>query len=193
MRTIVITDTETTGLSPDDHIWEFAAIRRGPDGQTTRHHAFVEHDLALVKALPDSFRADHDARYDPTTAITPGELVERISVVFAGRPHVAGAVPNFDTERYARLLRHYGIDTPPWHYHLLDVETLARGYLLGRASRGDLDAAMALEFADDSDALSRAVGVEPPGEGVRHTAMGDCEWALAVLLAVTGEGSSSDG
>ena len=186
MGPIVFTDTETTGLSREDHIWEFAAIRREPNGDTTRYHHFVQHDLVRAAMLPDRFRADHDTRYDKTTAITPRELVDVIQHVFAGKPHVIGNVVDFDVYRYAQLLRLYGVDVPPWHYHLRDVENLAIGYLLGRAALGDVDAALALDRADDSDALSRAVGVEPPGDGVRHTAMGDCEWAMAVYDAVTG-------
>jgi DNA polymerase III epsilon subunit-like protein len=34
--------------------------------------------------------------------------------------------------------------------------------------------------------LSRKVGVEPPGEGVAHTALGDARWARDVYDAVTG-------
>jgi hypothetical protein len=35
-----------------------------------------------------------------------------------------------------------------------------------------------------SDSLSRAVGVEPPGDGVRHTAMGDVRWCVALWDAI---------
>jgi hypothetical protein len=33
--------------------------------------------------------------------------------------------------------------------------------------------------------LSRQVGVEPPGEGVAHTALGDARWARDVHDAIT--------
>lgn len=186
MPDVVIMDTETTGLAHEDHIWEFAAIRLAENGTTSRYHFFVQHDLAKAEQLPDSFRADHDARYNASIALTPSQFVQILQPVFAGRPHIIGAVPNFDTERLARLLRHYGIDRELWHYHLRDIENIATGYLYGRASLGDEAARVALDNADDSDALSRAVGVEPPGDGVRHTAMGDVEWAYAVWQAVTG-------
>jgi hypothetical protein len=182
-RPLVFCDTETTGLGWHDQIWEFAAIRREPDGTERTFHTFVQHNLNLALALPDSFRADHDARYDPTTAVRRWAFADLLGEVFAGRPYVVGAVPNFDTERLARILADAG-QLPLWHYHLRDVETLARGYLLGRASLGDLDAGLALGEADDSDALSRACGVEPPTTE-RHTAMGDVLWCKALHDAVT--------
>ncbi|MGH3861668.1 hypothetical protein [Actinokineospora sp.] len=39
---------------------------------------------------------------------------------------VVGAVPNFDTEVLGERMRWHGI-CPSWHYHLVDVETLAAG------------------------------------------------------------------
>lgn len=186
MTAIVFMDTETTGLSPDDHIWEWAAVRREEDDSETGYHCFVEHDLAKAKALPEFFRADHDARYDPTGALDLADFVELFSGALVGQPHVIGAVPNFDTERLARILAYY--DVPPmWHYHLKDIENLAIGYLLGRASMGDVDAGLALGQQDDSDALSRACGVEPPTTE-RHTAMGDVRWAMALYDAISGGG-----
>lgn len=184
MAFIVFMDTETTGLDHEDEIWEFAAIRRDDEGNPIRFHAFVQHDVSKAENLPDSFRADHDARYDPAAALSYRQFADLIRVVFVDRPHVVGCVPNFDTERLARVLRNHGTKTPPWHYHLKDAENIAIGYLRGLAFFGDEQARAALVNTDDSDALSRACGVEPPGEGVRHTAMGDVEWAMAVYDAV---------
>lgn len=179
-------DTETTGVAHDDHIWEFAAIRGDDEDNLIRFHAFVQHDLEKAKALPDKFRDDHDVRYDPDQAITPRELASVLQTVFQGRPQVIGAVPNFDTERFGRLLRHFGVDDHPWHHRLRDVETMAESFLRGRASLGDETARAALEAAGtEPDALSRACGVEPPGAGLRHTAMGDVEWAYSLWSAIT--------
>jgi hypothetical protein len=193
-RPIVFMDTETTGLSPDDHIWEWAAIRREPDGRMIAYHCFVRHDTTKAEHLPEPFRTDHDRRYDAERALDLGDFVDLLCSALAGPEpvRIVGAVPNFDTERLARILAQYG-ELPMWHYHLRDVETLAVGYLLGRASLGDVDAAMALDAADDSDALSRACGVEPPPDGERHTAMGDVRWAVALYDAVAGDGDRPDG
>jgi hypothetical protein len=200
-RALVFLDLETTGLLPvpEDHIWEFAAVRREPDGTESTFHCFVRHDLALAEQLPESFRADHDARYDQDLALSLCELVGLCKVVFAGRPHVVGAVPNFDTERLAAVLAMHRLG-PLWHYHIRDVETLARGWLHGRAAGaaggryGDAARArVALRDVDldDSDALSRACGVEPPTVG-RHTALGDVRWAMALHDSITGRSAPAD-
>lgn len=177
-RPIVFMDTETTGLDPDDHIWEWAAVRREPGSATTTFHCFVEHDPVKAANLPEPFRTDHDTRYDPDAALPLNDFVELFSTALAGQPRIVGAVPNFDTERLTRILHHYGAK-PMWHYHLRDAETLAEGYLLGRASRGDRAAELVVDQADDSDALSRAVGVDPT-LFARHTALGDAHWAMAI-------------
>lgn len=178
MSALVFMDTETTGLSLDDDIWEFAAIRREEDGTETRTHLFIEHDMGKCQALPESFRADHRARYTDAAALAPNVAAAEIGALFHDRPHVVGAVPNFDTERLSLLLTRHGI-RPGWHYHLIDVENLAVGYLHGRPGE------RSIPLPWDSDTLSRACGVEPPTDE-RHTAMGDAEWAKALYDAITG-------
>jgi len=174
---IVFMDTETTGLGPEDQIWEIAAIRLDPDGTHTEFHAFVIHDYALAANLPDSFRADHGARYFANQAITAREMCLELRVLFnapedySQRAHVAGAVPSFDTERIAKLMRRYGLDVP-WHHHLIDVEVLAAGM-------------MRTSPPWDSDDLSRLIGVDPD-QFERHTALGDVRWAMAFYDAVLG-------
>jgi DNA polymerase III epsilon subunit-like protein len=71
-----------------------------------------------------------------------------------------------------------------------DVETLAVGYLraleqtavMTDSERDALRRILTPPY--DSMALSRAVGVEPPGQGVRHTAGGDARWAAEMWDAV---------
>ncbi len=170
---LVFMDTETTGLSLADDIWEFAAIRReGDETPDYPLHLFIEHDADKASKLPESFRRDLEARFNPAVAISPRDAARLIARILqpgeGGKAHVVGAVPNFDTERVALLLTTHGL-TPPWHHHLIDVENLAVGFALGRHR-----ATPPLPW--DSDHLSRMVGVEPPGDG-RHTAMGDAMWA----------------
>lgn len=187
---ICFLDTETTGLSLDDDIWEIAAIRRGPDGTERELHLFVDHDEAKCARLPEAFLSDHHARYphDCThrhgarAAINTGAIVTRGTAAekvakFTRGAHIVGAVPNFDTERIAILFDRHGLE-PGWHYHLIDVESLAVGYL----------AAKGTPWAPPwkSDDLSRACGVETPPDDLRHTAMGDARWAMALYDGILG-------
>jgi hypothetical protein len=191
---IVFLDTETTGLSLDDDIWEFAAIRREPDGTETETHIFIDHDREKCSRLPLSFRDDHDARYRDHQAYTKLAAAREMYRVLGGydgsKPHVVGAVPNFDTERIAKALAVQSLRLPS-HYHLIDVENLAVGYLAREASR--LAARRDRAGADKlrsliappyrSDDLAAALGVTIT-EDERHTAMGDARWAKRIYDAV---------
>lgn len=185
---IVFMDTETTGLSLAVDVWEFAAIRREGDGTPDYPlHLFIEHDAAKAAELPESFRADLESRFDPSVAISPRDAARLIA--WALRPgadgakvHVVGAVPNFDTERLAILLRAHGIE-PAWHYHLIDVETLAVGFRYGASDRMRIPKS-GFPLPWSSDDLSRSVNIEPPTDR-RHTAMGDAEWARAIYDRIT--------
>lgn len=171
MTDIVFLDTETTGLSIDDDIWEFAGIRRNGDWHSRAMHLFIEHDTDKCVKLPDSFRADHQIRY--RNGVQHHDAARRIHDFLAGA-HIVGAVPNFDTEHIAILLRRHGYE-PSWHYQLIDVEILAAGWLAGRGHT--------LSLPLDSDELSLACDVEPPTTE-RHTALGDAEWAMRLYDAV---------
>jgi hypothetical protein len=115
--------------------------------------------------------------------------------------HLAGAVVSFDAERLWKLLRANG-ECPMWHYHLIEVEALAAGWVaaqcIGQAndgkSRGTIPVSVDGKIIDNingrppwkSDSLSRAVGVEPD-DFDRHTALGDARWAKAIYEAVMGK------
>jgi hypothetical protein len=179
-------DTETTGLSLNDDIWEFACIIREPGQEDVEIQTFVRHDEDKARQLPKAFFDDYCDRYDHDLAIPQVELARLVLDLTGGRAHIVGAVPNFDTDRLSIVLHRHGY-IPAWHYHLIDVENLAVGYLAGRASQGDLDAGLALpDLPWDSDVLSAALGVTAPVED-RHTALGDCRWARDIFDAVTGE------
>lgn len=181
---IVFMDTETTGLALTDDVWEFAAIRREGDGTPDCPlHMFIEHDPQKAARLPESFRRDLESRFDPEVAIAPRDaarLVHDITRPGADgvKAHIVGAVPNFDTERLALLLRAHDL-TPRWHYHLTDVETLCVGWWAGRSGKF-------LPPPWDSDAVSALIGVQPPTDR-RHTAMGDAEWAREIFDHVASE------
>lgn len=178
MTDIVFLDTETLGLDPDAPVWEFAAVRRlDPVGEIELRFT-IRHDPAhWLDGFPEEFLADYLARYDPAAAWGEVAAVGAIHAITKGA-HIVGAVPSFDTERLAKLLRRNGIE-PEWHYHLIDVENVVVGYLAGR---GEL-----IPPPWKSDQLSAAVGVNPD-DYARHTAMGDVRWAMAQWDAVIGNG-----
>lgn len=204
MSALVFMDTETTGLSLTDDIWEFAAVRRNEDGTESELHMFLEHDANKCAQLPEKFRDDHMRRFPPShggvewaSDVWPKDRAGRAIVNFfrvasgEPKPHVVGAVPNFDTERVNLLLPNYERD--PWHYHLIDVENLAIGYLHGRhyahlatETFHVPDPTLALPW--DSNVLSEQLGIKP-SEFERHTAMGDVRFAMAIYDAVTGGAS----
>lgn len=193
MTGLAFMDTETLGLAHDAEVWDFACILRDSSGREAEHQFFVEHDEAGAAALPEPFREDHDRRYRPKVALRKAEAADAIRNLTWGR-HIVGAVPDFDTTRLAHLMRTTGVGEPEWHYHLIDVENLAVGFLAGVCRLGGASADEGRTFSWltglpplpwDSEALSRAVGVNP-GQFERHTAMGDARWARAIYLAVTG-------
>jgi hypothetical protein len=182
---LVFLDTETTGLAIDADIWEFAAVRREDDGSETDLHLFIEHDEAKCKNLPESFLADHYARFPSHGRETKRRdaaweiyhFIQGGLLDSPDKPHVVGAVPNFDTERLSRMFR-VVIEQrkDPWHHHLIDVENLVVGWLAGRGKASP-------SRPWDSNELSRLVGVDPD-DFVRHSAMGDARWAMAIYDAV---------
>lgn len=168
MRPIVYLDTETLGLDEVAPIWEFAAVRR-EENRFTSEHFFIRHDPSnWLHDLPQSFRDDYSARYSVRNSIPRLEAAKRIFAITQGAM-VVGAVPSFDTIRLTRLLRWANLE-PEWHYHLVDVENLAVGYL---AAKGAL-----MPPPWNSNDLSLALGVDPDAYE-RHTAMGDVEWTMA--------------
>jgi hypothetical protein len=190
MSALVFMDTETTGLSLTDDIWEFAGIRREEDGSQTELHLFIEHDQTKCARLPESFSADHVARYDVIGSVSRRVAATAIWNFMGDKAHIVGAVPNFDTERIALLLNWHRLK-PDWHYHLIDVENLAVGWIQGIGQQAvndgvidSIDGRLAPPW--NSDDLSRACGVEPPTDA-RHTAMCDAIWAMAIYDRVMGK------
>lgn len=195
-------DTETLGLDPDHNpVWEVGLIL--PDGTEREWQIEVtprEIALAHPKALEIS--RFHE-RHGVTRSLDSAENVAKdLNDCIQPGTHLAGAVVSFDEERLRRLMWKHGY-SPRWHYHIIDVEGLAAGYLAGcRRAIGEVSnstgealwagskAWKAVEGPDhdppwDSEELSRAVGVQPDRFD-RHTALGDARWAKAVYEAVMG-------
>ena len=213
MTPILFIDTETTGVHPRRKVWEIAMIRRDENGEKETVF-FVEVDLSDA----DPFGLNIGRFYErhpegrrisgrTPTSFTPGlpplpaasqEWAAREVARVTHGAHLVGAVPNFDAETLAPLLREHRL-IPAWHYHLIDVEALAVGYVSGVAARAIDEAKMRGEAAPNidwsksappwnSNDLSRAVGVDPE-QFDRHTALGDAKWARAIYDAVTKGGS----
>lgn len=197
---IVFLDTETLGLDIDAPIWEIAAIRRDDSDRDTALHLFVRHYAdPWLDGFPEQFAADYRSRYVKAEAVHPLEAAEAIAAFMHDRPHIVGAVPDFDTTRIRHQLLRPNRIADPWHYHLIDVENLVVGWLHGVAARAIDEARMRGEeplpgLVDrpgppyKSDELSRAVGVNPD-DFERHTALGDALWVRAQYDAVMGGAS----
>lgn len=221
MSGVCFVDTETTGLDPDRHsIWEVALITPNGDEHVWQFFPVVEIEadpfaLDIGRWWDRRWSPDHND-VDPTDAlwnahkpasrrknfpdqgraIAPTEYWCRHFRDLTAGLHLVGAVVSFDEERLRRLLRSSGV-VQRWHYHLIDVEALAAGYLTGQftaiqecGANPDADGptqeeAMSAIPPWNSNELSRAVGVNPD-DFDRHTALGDARWAKAIYEAVMG-------
>lgn len=203
MTRICFIDTETTGLDPDRHaIWEVALITPGGDehvwqfpvsemaadpfalniGRYWDRHWGTGNEVPVLNAIYDAHNAKSRRKNFPDEgrAIRADSTWARRFRDLTAGCHLAGAVISFDEERLRRLLHSLGV-LHRWHYHLIDVEALAAGYLASMAH--GLDNLDPLQLPWDSDALSAALGVTVSDED-RHTALGDARWARAIYDAV---------
>ena len=90
--------------------------------------------------------------------------------------HIVGAVPDFDARFIAELYRSSNVGCPRWHYHLIDIESVAIGYLRAKGT--------SLELPWNSEDLSRQIGVNPPQGEARHTALADARWVGAMWTSM---------
>ncbi len=203
MSAVCFVDCETTGLDPDQHeIWEVGLIvpvvgASADDDGWTEHVWQLPVDLGKADPIALNIGRFHDRR-TTETMLPMWRFAEEFVCLTRGL-HLVGACVSFDADRLWRLIRKAG-ECPMWHYHLIDVEALAAGWLAGIRS----DAA-GLPSGEPSDAqmehrvnmdlarppwnsgdLSRAVGVDPD-QFDRHTALGDARWAKAIYEAVMGK------
>jgi hypothetical protein len=213
---VAFVDCETTGLDPVKHsIWEVALIT--PDGAERVWQFPVDEMTADPFALnigrywdrrwsSDNDVPELDAIYHAHErksrrknfpaegrAVTPSATWCRHFRELTAGLHLAGAVVSFDEERLRRLLRRNGV-LHRWHYHLIDVEALAVGYLSGSSAFGQspsgskrAEIRQLVRPPWKSDELSAALGVTVSGED-RHTALGDARWAKRIYGAVHGAG-----
>lgn len=172
-------DTETTGVHPDRRVWEVAIIRRDDEGQ--REYVWQVSDVDLSNADPFGLNVgrfyERHHRFNPSVVLAYGqagfesEVAREVEIVTRGA-HLIGVVPSFDAGCLDPMLRRHRL-IPAWHYHLVDVEAMAAGWLRTAPPW-------------KSDELSRACEVEPPSDDERHTALGDARWAMRWYDALTG-------
>ena len=213
MTPICAVDCETTSLRPDRRAWDIALIRRDDEGERRVQFFIEFNALDLPNADPFSLNVGkfwdrhpqavslraggsvlcEDDQFwsgwfdDKIVDVPAGSVVDaataaNIVAAVTHGAHLVGAVPNFDAEVLAALLRDNGL-TPTWHYHLIDVEALAVGWVCAW-DRGDGGPGIRPPWR--SDDLSSALGVPLPAPDKRHTALGDAEWALAMYDHITG-------
>lgn len=186
-------DCETTGLDVDLHeIWEAGLIVDDDeycwqlpvdlgraDSVALDIGGYWERRAA--PAVTDSERRQAIAGDEtPTLIVHPEDMpqwAERFSRLTWGR-HLAGAVVSFDEERLRRLLHEYNA-CPGWHYHIIDVEALAIGFVVGRERLILPDGEPGIPLPWKSETLSQWMGVDP-GQFDKHTGLGDARWARAL-------------
>jgi len=192
-------DTETTGVHPGRQAWEIAMIRRDPDGvQSETLIQVLNVDLSAADPFGLKVGGFYDRHFQfapfapssDTLLLDAAEAATVVERVTRGA-HLVGAVPNFDAETLDPMLRRGGL-IPAWHYHLVDVEALAVGWLAGRGSIGGFDRFTPRPTLPwKSDDLSRACGVEPATPEERHTALGDARWAMRLYDAIIGTAAAA--
>lgn len=176
---LAFVDTETTGLDADRHeIWEVGLLRPDLVGANRERRWFLPVDLGRADPVALKIGRFYERHpqvqipFDGSKLTYQRQFSHDFSRLTAGC-HLVGAVISFDEERLRKLLRANGA-CPDWHYHLVDVEALAAGKLGWRPPW-------------KSDELGLAVGVRPPSDEERHTALGDAKWARDIYDAVMGE------
>lgn len=159
---LLFLDTETTGLDPRVHdVWEIAfAVDDGPIRSFVLPHS-------LKTADPKALELNGYWERYPLGAPADGPHVDpMLRAEFEGKT-VVGANPAFDA---AFLFARWGVQ--PWHYRMIDVESVALGFL-------DYDRPKGLKgIADDI----RNSGHEIPEPD--HTAAGDVATLRAVYRAL---------
>lgn len=194
---VAFVDTETTGLDPlFNPIWEIAVIVDEVEHcwrqQTPLMQIVADYDTPPRGPYASQWVYDNtrfgDFVHDQTGALTPCDSILKFAEIVDGR-HLVGAVPSFDEERLRLLYREYVEPTAtwyPWHYHLIDVEALAVGFLMAAKDAWAAYEGFELALPWKSDDLSAALGIKPPDEDERHTALADARWAKAIYEQVTG-------
>lgn len=177
---LIFLDTETTSLDRySRQVWDVAYIIR--TGREQLHRQFFIY-VSLAKAdhaslkiggyyerHPDPYRVGNLGQSDRTDRVKSPEEAARIIAEDFKDAIIIGAVPSFDEETLARLLKDNGL-VPTWHYHLVDIESMAAAQLRARPPW-------------NFDTLLAAYGLTYTEEE-RHTAIGDAEMVMRLYDAI---------
>jgi oligoribonuclease (3'-5' exoribonuclease) len=194
MTKLAYIDCETTGLDPLRHeIWDVGLIVEDyeTDGldlnmQEYQWYLPVTLDTAEPRALTvGKFYQRHpqwQRGFGPSAEldirVADPTVVAREVAKLTNGAHLVGNVVSFDAAFLTYWMRRIGA-VPTWHYHLVDCEALVAG-------------ALHLPPPWKSADLSRAVGVEPPGEEDHHTALGDARWSRRLFHAAMNYKANKD-
>lgn len=134
MTRLVFLDTETTSLDRRKRqIWDIAYIIRDETHDDIERQFYL--DPPMKNADPMSLkiggywnRHPNWTKKSPKGVVTAEYSVARRVAQDLLNATIIGAVPSFDEETLYRFLRECGI-TGPWHYHLIDIESMAAGAL----------------------------------------------------------------
>lgn len=189
---VVFLDTETTGLDPAiEEVFEIAVI----DGETGSEFEFHVEPMPEVIAAMHPKAAEVNRYHERTSAPdwwwgSPHATADRLAKLLVGA-HIVGAVPDFDARFLTAFYQRLQYPVPRWHYHLIDIENLAYGWLLREPFTAQERNTLA-SLPWDSDALSQMCGVVPVPEDERHTALGDARWVARWWNRLHGHQPASD-
>ncbi|MFJ8054923.1 hypothetical protein [Streptomyces sp. NPDC096142] len=165
---IVLREFEDDQHTDTEYVWQIRPRLATADPKALEVGRYLER-FAVPPHAEAAFTAHESGHVTP---MTRAEAVTAIVNVLSGAVLI-GSNPGFD-ERFLRKL--VGPGGAQWHYRPYDIVQLAAAKI-GAQQAGSLPWS--------SYVLSRAIGVEPPGPGAAHTALGDARWARDVHDAAT--------
>lgn len=180
---IVLRDFYDNEPTDTEYLWQIRPNLATADEESLKIGGYLER--FIVPPHAEAAWTGYEA--GPVMPMTRVEVVGAILNVLRGSVLV-GSNPGFDDRFLRKLL---GPGSAQWHYRPVCIATLAAGRKLGMAEMvhragGKAMPSDEVPFPFSSRDLSRWTGVEPPGPGVAHTALGDARWARDVFDAVTG-------
>lgn len=195
MTKLCFVDTETISLKRpseayNNQIWEVGLIVQEQHTDTVWKETFSKTwqlPVNLGEAEPIALQVGgfHERRFEDSKLTPLSHFAGDFARLTGNKSHLVGAIVSFDEERLYNLLRQNGA-CPEWHYHIVDVEALAIGYLRG------LESGIA-EFEKNwnppwkSDLVWEALGIDRnQPEFAAHTAMGDARLVQYVYNLVMG-------
>jgi DNA polymerase III epsilon subunit-like protein len=199
-------DVETTGTDPRWHdAWDLGIVYADgaqveyqfpvdlthADPVALRIGGYYERHLGFprpaVRWWKDDTTIDGSRRPQDASSWLTDAAIRTIATRLDGATLI-GVNPQFDAAFITKILRSHGFE-PTWQYRLIDLNSMARGHLLGLDRNPDSSgtgARIALDMTIGSKTLSDWCGVDRPND---HTALGDARWARDWYQAITSEDS----